>query len=173
MIYDLLTYWVGVFTTQFQELTDDELQMTVIKKAPFQDDPIRKAPYLIISLDTEHGRGITPFDIQEIGGPETWKVTLSIKAAPRSTTTAERAYWLTDVLIGRLMYVIQSHALDTFTTQSGAALKNRDWNIITRVVPDIRGGEREWIPSVTVEFFCIMSMPPRYGSYPDSTELVV
>jgi hypothetical protein len=168
MITPLLDFWVQTFTTQLMTHTEDDLRMTVVKKAPFQDDPTRKAPYLLMSIDED--LGLVPDSPSEIGGPLRWQLHLKLRAAPKVVSTVDRAYHLVDVLSMRVCHIIRAHTFDHPTALNGSCMDNRDWFTITKVMPKVYGGEREWLSHVDVFFFARIKEPgpAPYGTYPNN-----
>lgn len=167
MITPILDFWVGIFTTELMHNTEDELRMVVVKKAPFQDDPIRKAPYLLVSIDEEFG--MVPDHPMEIGGHLRWSLHLKLRAAPRVVTTVDRAYHLVDILNQRVCYLLRQHTFDQPEAANGGFMDNRDWFTITKVMPKVYGGEREWLSYVDIHFIVKIKEPgpPPYGIYPE------
>jgi hypothetical protein len=167
-ITSVLDHWIEIFAARLQEGTSDDLRMNVIKKFPFQDDPIRKAPYLLIGEHPDDG--IVPDLPTEIGGTAWWRLNLRIKAAPKPTKSADRAYYLVDLLGQRIVHTLRSNALLGQTISvPGLQLSNRDWNFITKVTHKVYGGESEWLSYVEIEFFQRAQElgPFPYGAYPE------
>lgn len=163
----VLDFWVRTFTTELMHNTEDDLRMVVVKKAPFQDDPTRKAPYLLLSIDEDHG--LVPDTPIEIGGHLRWSLHLKLRAAPRVVSSVDRAYHLVDVLSMRVCRILREHTFDQPLAPNGAFMDNRDWFTIAKVLPKVYGGEREWLSYVDIHFVVRIKEPgpPPYGSYPD------
>lgn len=171
MITPILDHWVTIFQTRLQENTDDGLKLKVVKKLPFQDDPIRQSPYLVIGENEQ--LGIKPENLGEIGGSSWWIVNLYIKAAPSPATTPDRAYYLVDLLSRRITYTIREMSLPGQQVEiPGLYLFNRDWHVIQQVKHKVYGGEREWLSYVEINFFqYAMELGPHpYGKYPGDFE---
>lgn len=165
IITSVLDYWVDIFTVALRDDTTDELKMNLIKKAPFQDDPVRQAPYLLIGENDY--KGVVPHAVVEIGGPMNWDVYLSIKASPKVQKTTQRAYYLVDLLAQRIVYLIRQHSM-TQAQYGNVQLQNRDWMLIEKVHHKVYGGEGEWLSYARVDFFQRVSEvgPYPYGAYP-------
>jgi hypothetical protein len=171
IISDLLTFWLDIFTTELQENSDDELKMTLLKRAPMQEDPVRKAPWLVISENDDTGKGFQVDPLREIGGGHWWIGHLRIKAAPKVQKTAERAYYLCDVLGQRIIYLLRQYSLGQ-PVRGNVMMENTDWFIIDNVSHKVTGGEGEWISYVTIEFHNRVSErgPFPFGTYPSELE---
>jgi hypothetical protein len=161
MISTLLDFWLEVFTRELMHDTNDELRMIIVKKAPLQEDPTRKAPYLIMHTDEE--KGLEPVGPQEIGGPLRWKVHMKMRAAPKVATTVDRAYHLVDVLTSRICHLLRQETFAHPEGINGAMMDNWNWLIVDKVKPKVYGGEREWLSYVDIEFHCFMREP---GPFP-------
>ncbi len=176
----VLDYWIDVFTRELQENTDDPLKMTVVKRAPLQDDPIRKAPYLTLTIPEE---GIVPEGLvvgkdhhifsQEIGGSQWWIVPIRLVAAGKSQKTSDRAHYVLNLLTYRILHVIRRNALTIYDAPQGVLrMENRDWNIFRRIYPHVSGGEGEWQNKVEIDYIarCREIGPFPYGVYPGDYE---
>lgn len=181
MLYEALQYWQTVFTQVFITAmsTNDLLRMSVVQKAPFQDDPTRKAPYLVLfggehgiqlASDTDvpmEGQGAIAVP-QEVGGPTYWTVDLGLKAAPRVQTDSDSAYRLVSLLTERCLHVLQDHALDTYEASNGGTFGGIHWNPVYHLLPHVYGGEREWLSYTTIRFYTLLRVPYRVGTFPPS-----
>jgi hypothetical protein len=170
-VTSVLDHWIEIFTTRFIEDTSDDLRLAVVKKFPFQDDPIRKAPYLLVGEDFD--LGVVPELATEIGGTAWWRLNLKIKAAPKPAKSADRAYYLVDLLGRRIVYTLREKALVGQTIAlPGVQLSNRDWNFVTKVAHKVYGGESEWLAYVEIDFFQRAQElgPFPYGAYPGDFE---
>ncbi len=147
----VLDYWRDLFIEKLKDDTDDELKMVVVKKAPFQDDPIRKAPYLLIGEDID--KGVVLESQQEIGGSVWWIANLKIRASPKSQKTPERAYYLVELLGQRIVWLLRKYSFAHPSGQGIPSLQNRDWNFIVKITHKVYGGESEWLSYVEIEFF--------------------
>ncbi len=165
MINAALDFYVNLFTEAFVENGDDALKMSVVQKRPFQDDPTRKAPYLILHFDEEKGTQPDTELKYEIGGPTYWKVFLKLKAAPKVQTSREKAYTLSDVLLQRTLWVLRNAYRQHTETLAGATLWQLDWNFITKASIHMAGGEREWLPHIEVYWYHRVQEPHRFGTY--------
>lgn len=168
MITTVLNFWLQVFEEELRNNVDDDLRLVIVKKAPFQEDPTRKAPYLLLDVNEE--KGLEPMQ-QEIGGRNPWKLNMILRAAPRVQTSAEAAYHLVDILTMRLMNVIRVHSFDTVNIEAnGGYISNSTWNLIDGIYPKVYGGEREWLSYVVIHFWTGVAEPARYSQFPTSTE---
>jgi hypothetical protein len=165
IINAVLDLWIPVFTEGLKTNISDELKLTLIKKAPFQEDPIKQAPYLLIGENED--KGVVPAKNVEIGGPMTWDVHLRIKAAPKVQKTSERAYYLSDLLGQRIVYLIQKNSLD-LGDYGRFQVHSHDWLVIDSIVHRIYGGEGEWLSYVKVDFSIGVRSPGPYpfGEFP-------
>ena len=171
MITTLLDYWVGVFAEELRDNTKDELKLLVVKKAPFQDDPTRKVPYLIIDVDSEKGIMPDPDWPAEVGGALRWRAYLKIRAAPKVVSSVDRAYHLTEVLQMRICYLLRTKAYEQPTAPNGSFMSNASPLVIDKIVPKMSGGEKEWLPHVDIFFHSSIDEPRSieafaYGTYP-------
>lgn len=160
----VLDFWCETFSTELIENTDDQLALKVCQKGPFQDDPTRKAPYLILSIDEEKGMIPDNKDL-EVGGGIPWTVYLKVRAAPKVVNTAEKAYTLVDLLAHRILHVIQVHSFVQPSIAGVSFVQNYDQLNIDKLVPKVYGGEREWLSYVEVYFHTRIKQP-RNPVYP-------
>jgi hypothetical protein len=165
MITETLTFFEELFTTAFVDETSDALRMEIVQKRPFQDDPTRKAPYLILTFDEDKGLIPDPDTPPEIGGPTYWKLHLKVRAAPKVQKDRETAYTLVSVLMMRVMYTLRNSYLQHPVFAGGVYLNNYNWLLITKSVPHVYGGEREWLSYVDVHFYVRLAEPNPYGTY--------
>jgi len=173
MIIDpLLSFWVETLGKKLKDETNDELKLKICKKSPFQDDPIRQAPYLLIGENEDPGKGITQESLFEIGGTFWWIAHMRIKASPRSQKTSDRAYYLVDLLGQRIIYLLRLNSFAHPHRHGAPLMDNRDWTFITQVYHKVYGGEGEWLSYVQIDFYNRVSEkgPFPYGEYPGTID---
>ncbi len=170
MINYILDHWVEEFTERLKDDTSDALKANFIEKDPYQRDPVRDAPYIHIGIGE---KGIEPEGLAEIGGSSWWVAHLTIKAAPKSQKTKERAYYLADLLGQRILWILRNESLTIVLAPQGTGrLFNRDRGVIERIYPKVYGGEGEWLSYVEVTFFQRIREvgPAPYGAFPGDIE---
>jgi len=164
MITEVLNYFEQVFKTAFIDETTDALRMALVQKRPFQDDPTRTAPYLILTFDEAKGTIPDPDTPPEIGGPTYWKMFLKVKAAPKVQTSREEAYRLVGLLSMRVSYVLRQQYMAQPVFANGGMMRLYNWLMIDKVVTHVYGGEREWLSYAEVYFFVRLAEPYPFGS---------
>ena len=167
MINMVLDYWVTTFTEKFKREAED-MRFQVVQKAPFQDDPLRKAPYLSIGINDDPNKGLQPVVHGEIGGAAYWKVHMRAIAQPKPQRTLDMAYSQLDLLTQRMIYIIQDRTFAHPTAQNLAFMDNFDWFTIDAIQPKVYGGEGEWLAKLEVLFYTQVKQPGPYpyGQYP-------
>jgi hypothetical protein len=165
MITEVLTFFEALFTEAFIINTSDALRMALVQKRPFQDDPTRKAPYLILTFDETQGLVPDPDIKPEIGGPNYWKLYLKVKAAPKVQTDRETAYTLAGALSMRVAYVIRSAYNQQPAFAGGSRLQMYDWLNLNKIVTHVYGGEREWLSYTEIYFFVRIAETRPFGEY--------
>ena len=168
MIDTLTTFWIDTFTDRLKTRTPlgDSLRMSVVKKAPFQDDPTVAVPYLILDIDE---KGMQPEELVEIGGSVYWVAHLKLRAAPKVQAKVEDAYKQVDLLAQRIVWIIRDVALNSHPSdQMGMMMDNRDWFLFDIIKPKITGGDGEWQSRVDIHFRSRIREegPYPYGQYP-------
>lgn len=157
MAYDIITtvmdQLVTLYTTEMQTDVSDALKLTLIEKAPLQDDVTLVAPFVIVAFDFDKGRMLDTYHEPEISGGLNWINHFIVVGRIPIYDSKTAAYAAIGELNEKALRVLIHHYnLDGVVADNGESVCYSGLNLID--VNRIRtfGGENEWYGEFSIEF---------------------
>jgi hypothetical protein len=132
---------------------DDSLRLKLVSKAPFQDDPTTRAPFIIVGYNDDQGSELDPFHDPEVGGGVRWMHPFVLWGGTPRKSSRTLCYAAINSLKRRAIRVLYDHEnLDDLASGSGEYLDVGTWDMIDLATSRIFGGESEWYGEMRIEF---------------------